>query len=134
MIIDSFNEFSNAQAVTATAASTSVVDLGAEGRIEGKPYYLVIKVQTSCTASGSATVAFAFQTDSDEAFGSATTLHTVSAVGKATLVAGYEVLRLPINGMNIERYCRVYYTVASGPLTAGAFDAFLTADGDTNEF
>ena len=43
-------------------------------------------------------------------------------------------IRLPINGLALERYTRVYYTVATGPLTAGKFDAFLSADGDTNEF
>lgn len=134
MIIDRFNEYSDAQAVTASAASTNVVDLDAAGKIEGKPYYLHVKVNTSATAAGDATVTFALQTDDDEAFGSATTLWTSAAIGKATLVAGYEVIRLPINGLALERYTRVYYTVATGPLTAGKFDAFLSADGDTNEF
>lgn len=132
MIIDRFNEFSDAQEVTASDASTSVVDLKAAGAVEGKPLYLHIKVNDGVTASGSATVAFALQTDSDEAFGSATTLWSLAAVAKATLVDGYQVVRLPINGMALERYLRVYYTVASGPLTAGKFDAFLSADADSN--
>jgi hypothetical protein len=131
MIIDRFNEFSNAQEVTVSAGST-IVDLGAAGAIEGKPHYLHIKVNDGCTASGSATVAFALQTDNDEAFGSATTLFTKSATAIATLVDGYEVMRLAINGLPLERYLRVYYTVASGPLTAGKFDAFLSADADSN--
>ena len=134
MIIDRFNEFSDAQAVTATAASTNIVDLNAAGKIEGKPYYLHIKVNTSATASGDATVTFSFETDDNTGFSSATTLWTSAAIGKATLVAGYEVIRLPINGLALERYLRVYYTVDTGPLTAGKFDAFLSADGDTNEF
>lgn len=134
MIIDKLNEFSDAQAVTVSAAATNVVDLGAAGAIESKPLYLVIKVNTAVEAAGSATVTFALKTDDDEAIGSATTLWTSAAIAKATLVAGYEVVRLPINGRQLERYLQVYYTVASGPLTAGKFDAFLTADGDTNEF
>ena len=134
MIIDRFNEFSDAQAVTATAASTNIVDLNAAGKIEGKPYYLHIKVNTSATASGDATVTFSFETDDNTGFSSATTLWTSAAIGKATLVAGYEVIRLPINGLDLERYTRVYYTVATGPLTAGKFDAYLSADADTNEF
>lgn len=134
MIIDRFNEYSDAQDVTASAASTNVVDLDAAGNIEGKPYYLHVKVNTSAAASGDATVTVALQTDSDEAFGSATTLWTSAAIGKAALTAGTEVVRLPINGMPLKRYTRVYYTVATGPLTAGKFDAFLSADGDTNEF
>ena len=136
MIIDRFNEFSDAQAPTtvATHASTNVVDLKAAGALEGKPYYLHIKVNTTATADGAATVTFAAQTDDDEAFGSATTLYTTAAIGKATLVAGYEVVRLSLNGLPLERYVRGYYTVATGPLTAGKFDFFLSADGDTNEF
>lgn len=135
MIIDRFNEFSNAQLVTSSAASTNVVDLKAAGAIEGKPYYLHIKVAGVVTASGGATVTFSFETDSAEGFGSATTLWTSAAIGKAALTAGTEVVRLPINGMPLNRYARVYYTVATGPLTSvSAFDAFLSADADTNEF
>lgn len=132
MIIDRFNEFSNAQAVTVSAASTNVIDLGTAKKIEGKPLFLHIKVDTSATASGSATVTFALQTDSDEAFGSATTLWQSAAIGKATLVAGYQVIRLDLLGLSLEQYLRVYYTVATGPLTAGKFDAFLSPDADTN--
>lgn len=132
MILDRYNEFSDAQAVTASAASTNVVDLQAAGAIEGKALFLHIKVNTTVTASGAATVAFALQTDNDEAFGSVTTLHSIAAIGKASLTAGTQVVRLPLIGMPLERYMRVYYTVATGPLTAGKFDAFLSMDADTN--
>lgn len=134
MIIDRLNEFSNAQAVTASAASTNVVDLGAAGKVEAKPFYLHIKVPTTCTADGAATVTFALQTDDNESFSGAVALWTSAAISKASLVAGYEVIRLALNGLALKQYLRVYYTVASGPLTAGAFDAFLSFDGDTNEF
>ena len=135
MIIDRFNEFSNAQRVTASAASTNVVDLLAAGGIEGKPYYLIIQVSEVVTAAGDATVTFALQTDSAEGFGSAVTLWSSAAIGKAALTAGTKVIRLALNGLALDRYVRVYYTVATGPLTSvSSFDAFLTADGDTNEF
>ena len=90
MIIDRFNEFSDAQApdTVAAHASTNVVDLKAAGALEGKPYYAHIKVNTTVTSDGSATVTFALQTDSAENFGSAVTLWTSSAIGKSTLVAG----------------------------------------------
>lgn len=134
MIIDRLNQFSDAQAVTVSAASTNVVDLGAAGKVEAKPFYLHIKVPTTVTADGAATVTFALQTDDNESFSSATALWTSAAIGKASLVAGYEVIRLALNGLALKQYLRVYYTVATGPLTAGAFDAFLSFDGDTNEF
>jgi hypothetical protein len=136
MIIDRFNEFSDAQApdTVATHASTNVVDLKAAGAIESKPHYLHVKVNTTVTSDGNATVTFLLQTDSAEDFGSATTLWTSAAIGKATLVAGYEVVRLPINGLPLKRYVRVAYTIGTAALTAGKFDAFLSADADSNEF
>lgn len=130
MIIDKELMMSNAQAVTATAASTGVIDLGARLGLENgglsDDLWLQIRVDTAAAASGSATVAFAFETDDDEAFGTATTLWSRAATGKALLVAGYSVARfkLPIG---MKRYARVYYTVATGPLTAGKFDAFINS-------
>lgn len=132
MIIDRLNEMSNAQAVTVSAASTNIIDLLAAGGLEN-PYYLHIQIPVGVTAAGAATVTFALQTDNDEAFGSPTTLWTSAAIGKEALAAGTRVIRLALNGMPLERYLRVYYTVATGPLTAGAIDAFLSADGDTNQ-
>jgi len=134
MIIDKYNEFSDAQAVTASAASTNVVDLLAAGDAENRLMRAQVQVDTAATASGSATVAFVLQTSVDEAFTSPITLASSAAIGKATLVAGYQVfgkggIRLP---SGCKRYVRMYYTVASGPLTAGAFSAFLTNDADSN--
>lgn len=127
MIIDKELMMSNAQAVTVTAASTDVIDLGAHLGLDpgvSDDMWLQIRVDTACEASGSATVAFALQTDDAENFGSATTLWTSTAIGKAALVAGYDVVRMRLP-LGLKRYVRVYYTVATGPLTAGKFDAFI---------
>jgi len=129
MILDKELMMSQAQAVTATAASTNVIDLGARLGLDpglSDDLWLQIRVDTAATASGSATVTFALQTDDDEAFGSATTLWTSTAIGKATLAAGYNVVRMRLP-LGVERYVRVYYTVATGPLTAGKFDAFINS-------
>lgn len=138
MILDKFNEFSDAQAVTVTALSTNVIDLGTAKTIENKPFYLVIKCVESATvaatATVSATVTFTFETDDSEAIDSSTTLWSSAAIADAALTAGTEVIRLPINGMSLQQYLGVRYTVANGPLLTGKFDAFLTFDGDTNEF
>ena len=129
MILDKELMMSEAQVVTATAASTNVIDLGARLGLDpglSDDLWLQIRVDTRATASGSATVTFELQTDDDEAFGSATTLWTSTAIGKATLVAGYNVVRMRLP-LGVERYVRVYYTVATGPLTAGKFDAFINS-------
>ncbi|CCJ53217.1 Bbp16 family capsid cement protein [Bordetella bronchiseptica] len=121
MIIDKLLQVSHQQAVTNSAASTDVIDFG-----QGHPNTgmddrskMVITVTESATATGSATVKFAVQDSADNS--SFTDVAVTAAVGKADLVAGKQVV-IPMS-TQLRRYCRVYYTVDSGPLTAGKFSA-----------
>jgi len=127
--LDAEREYSDAQAVTASAASTNIFDhLGDADRIPQG--WLVVTVNTTCTAAGAATVKVDLQTDDNSGFTSATTAHSANGgavIAKATLVAGYEVMRIRLP-QGLERYTRVFYTVATGPLTAGAFDAYVVED------
>lgn len=131
MILDERTEFSDAAAVTASAIS-DVIDLGAGdkpiGAVDG--LHLVIQCDTAATAAGAATVQFSLESDSTADLATSATVHWQSAaIGKATLVAGYTVAVVPLpKGHNYERYLGVRYTVATGPLTAGKFNAFLTRD------
>jgi hypothetical protein len=142
MILDAQNLLSDAQAITATAASTNYIDLGAVGSDvngnqltrdlgKGTPVPLLIQVLTAFTASGSATLTITLEVDDNTSFSSAKTVYTSGAVAKATLVAGY---RLPIRyvpkGAD-ERYLRLNYTVATGPMTAGTITAGITG-GDAD--
>lgn len=124
MLIDLQLEMSDAQAVTTTSAlSTGSVDLGNCDAGVGEPsQFLEIVVDETVTSGGAATVQFTLQTDSDSAFGSATDIWVSAAIAKATLVAGYVVvrMRLPIG---MERYARVKYDTATALLTAGKFSA-----------
>lgn len=132
MMYDKLLTFGTDQAVTATAASTDIVDLGATRDIgNGEPMSLVILCTESATASGSATVTFTFETDDNSGFSSAANLASSGAIGKASLTAGTEVLRVRVP-FGVERYLRVNYTVATGPLTAGKFTAFLAHDRQTS--
>ncbi len=120
-IFDQQLVFSDDQAVTSTAASTNVIDQGAPNDLgPGEELWVYGVVTTTATAAGAATVTFALQTDDNDAFSSATTLWTSAAIGKATLVDGYEFVKLRIPH-GTEQYLRLNYTVASGPLTAGTF-------------
>jgi hypothetical protein len=128
MYIDTELELADSQAVTASAASTNIIDFthGAPADVGvGDHLYLVVQVDTAATAGGAATVTFALQTDDNSSFSSATALWTSATIAKATLVAGYKVVSMAIPE-GVEQYLRLYYTVATGPLTAGAFSAFLT--------
>ena len=142
-ILDSYNEFSSAQEPVASGAiaSTNVVDLAGAGDeilkydAEAKKMRLHILILEAFAGTGTA-VTFAFQTDSDVAFGSAATLWTTGAVAKATLVAGYRVTGqggLPLPD-GCERYLRMLYTTDDTFETTGILDAYLSNDADTNEF
>jgi hypothetical protein len=123
MIIDTLNEYSDSQAVTATAASTNVIDHLNGGDAIGNELYLHILCQEDVATATSIT--FALQTDTVENFASPTTLFTTAAIVIANLTAGTEVVRVRVpKGM--QQYSRVYYTIGGSNATAGKFDAFLS--------
>lgn len=137
-LIDKEAEFSATQLVTATAISTNVIDLQAGGALyaptlqnigSGEEVYLNIIVSGAVTASGSATVTFSLESDSTADLNTSATVHWASAaIGKATLVAGYNVIKLALpDAKTYERYLGVRYTVATGPLTlVSSFSAWLS--------
>jgi hypothetical protein len=133
MNIDRQLLFSDEQAVTTTAVSTDKIDLGRVGREvgAGEEMWLYGIVEEAATASGSATVTFDLNLSAAADLSSPTTVFSTGAIGKATLIVGYEFfrLRLPILPVNTTlRYLGINYTVATGPLTAGKFTAFLSRD------
>lgn len=112
MILDAQNQFSNAQALTASAAPTNVIDLGiARNLFDGEPMAVVVIVDVAAaTNDGDETYQFDLQTDGDEAFGSATTILS-HAIGRASLTAASKhVIPVPV-GVELERYFRLYYTL-----------------------
>lgn len=121
MFIDKLLQVSNEQAVTASAASTDVIDFGQANPNVGLDdrSNMVITVDESVTASGAATVTFSVQDSADDS--SFADVSVTAAIGKANLAAGQQVV-IPMP-TKLRRYCRVYYTVATGPLTAGKFSA-----------
>lgn len=128
MILDIQSLFSDAQAVTVTAASTNILDTGVNAeKGRGTPIPLLVQVVTTFTAGGAATMTVALQCDGDVAFGSAQTLWTSAAIAVATLVAGYRFLidKVPehVAEKADSRYLRFNYTIATGPMTAGAISA-----------
>ncbi len=127
MYLDSKLILAEAQAVTSSAASTNVLDLQTDRDIGvGKEAWVVIQVDEAATATGNATVTFALETDSASNFATKETLYQSAAIGKASLVPGYRLaFRIP---RGTKRYNRLYFTVATGPLTAGKFTAFVTCD------
>lgn len=116
-----------AQAVTASAASTQVINLGSPGPLM-RPLHLHLRVTETFTADGAATMAVDLQSDNAAAFSSPATLQALMpATGKATFVKGYHRV-WPVPMQNLEQYLRAYFTVATGPMTAGKVVMYINDD------
>ncbi len=125
MIIDKALQVSSAQAVTVSTASTDVIDFGQTNPNTGMDdrSSMVITVSESAAASGAATVTFSIQDSADNS--TFADVAVTAAIGKASLTAGQQiVIPMPVK---LRRYCRAYYTVGTGPLTAGKFSAQVVA-------
>lgn len=127
MILDNQTLFSNAQAITATAASTNVIDLApiASGVVldigVGSDVPLFIQVVEAFNNLTSLTVAV--QVDDNSSFSSPTTVMTTAAIPLASLLAGYKFNLDRIPRLTNERYVRIYYTVAGTAPTTGKVTA-----------
>lgn len=123
MILDSLLKFSDAQALTATADSTNVIDLGVDQDIGiGEPMALVVTVGVAAdSTTGDETYQFQLETDDNAAFSSATVIGDVT-VAAANLAAGDKVV-IPLGHSN-ERYLQARY-VLGGTTPSVTVDAFL---------
>lgn len=134
MILDALLEMSDAQAVTATAISTNVIDIGpvTDNVLRdigtGEENYWVLSVGTTFTAGGAATLTAALVSDSTVNLATSPTTHvTTVAIPVASLVAGYTyAVRLPAG--SYEQYVGTQYTVATGPMLTGAINSFISKD------
>jgi hypothetical protein len=132
MILDKTLELSLAQAVTATAVSTNVVDIGSARNIgTGEDLFLYIKVDVATQAAGAATVNFQLQVDDNSGMSSPATLLDSGAIAKASLTAG-AVFKYKLPTGAFERYLALNYLVTTGPLTVGAFSAWIASDVQDN--
>ena len=122
MILDADLQFSDAQVVTATAASTNLIDMGSIRDIAvGKPIYVLVYVVTALTNTG--TVTITVESDDNSGFASATTQQTIGVF--QTSAAGSFLVAPLYPADNNERYMRLKYTIG-GTVAAGAVDAFLS--------
>jgi hypothetical protein len=130
MIIDNLTTLSSAQAVTSSAVSTNTLDTGGRDIGAGEQLYMHFSVDETVTADGAATVTFQLIGSANADLSSAVVLSQTTAIGKATLVAGYRfAMPIPVQvGSTGQRYFGVNYSVATGPLTAGKFTASIVKD------
>lgn len=141
MITDSLLLMSSAQAVTSTAVSTNTIDLSTARDLgSGEGLKVAFTVDTAATAAGAATVTFQVITSASANLSSPTVIAQTDAIGKSELTAGRKPILVKVSSAVLlaqpigQRYFGVQYTVATGPLTAGAFTANVVIDGqDVNK-
>lgn len=131
MILDAALVLSDSQAITASATSTNILDLGAIRNVGvGENLYLVVCVTVAFTDSSSdSTIQVDIETDDNSSFSSAVARQRVGIFAALSAIGTRLVARLAPDVLN-ERYLRVYYTAANGSLTTGSFDAFIVKDID----
>jgi hypothetical protein len=128
MKVDAHNLFSDAQAVTAAAASTNLIDLGVSLRNMGvgTPIYIVSQVDVAFTDSGSdSTLAVTLEQDTAAAFSSTTSIQTVGTFAALAAIGARLVAAISIDVIT-EQFVRLYYTPANGNLSTGSVTSFLT--------
>jgi hypothetical protein len=126
MFLDAFNQFSDSQALTATALSTNVIDLGVARPIgNGEPMCVVFNCEVAADqTTGDEDYTFDVEVASDAGITTARKLigrrifesgtPTAPAQDADLLVAGYKFV-IPLPPMTVaedERYIAVRYTLA----------------------
>ena len=130
MILDKQNLFSEDQAVTATADSTNIIDLGDDLDL-GLSSVIETFVQVTTDFATLTSLTVSLVTSADEAFSSPVTLVSSAAIAAADLVAGkqFSLRALP---HDTDRYVKLTYTVGGSDATAGKIFAGLALDRQTN--
>ena len=139
MIVDANNIFSDSQAITASAASTNVIDLGLPGTPYGAPApveqdvgkgnCIPVAVNVTQAFNNLTSLAISLQTSPDNASYTEVATHTypLAALGLGQLTVPAE---LPI-GTNA-RYVKLIYTVTGTAPTTGKIFAGIVAGRQSN--
>lgn len=129
----------SAQAITATAISTNVIDarqpggtpaLKDEGMF-GQDLWLVVQVIQAFNTLTSLTITL--ESDSTANLATAPVVHFSSgAILLASLVAGFTAVRVQIPSGSYKRFVGLRYTVGGSNPTLGSVTSFLTLDAQRN--
>lgn len=140
MLLDSQLMFSDAQAITASAASTNVVtfsnprDMGIGGEI----YLVVVGSGTFASAGGTATLQIAVQYSTDNSTyvdAAISGVMTITELNNTVLdnqpyLFGICLPRPQKGNTTTPLYVRLYYTVGTQDFTAGSVQAYLNIGRD----
>lgn len=135
MIVDQHNILSDGQAITATAASTNVIDLGASTmkRDVGKGTKIPVRIQVVEAFNNATSITFALQVCAVEGFGSGVKTVWSSTVALADLKAGAVIVPEFLTRGTDLRFMRLNYTVTGTAPTTGKVFAGVVGWGQSNE-
>lgn len=140
MLLDTQLKFSDAQALTATAVSTNVVDLRNQATptlvdeaINSGDCWLEIHVITAAAGGDAAkTTTFSLESDSTADLATSATVHyTSAAITGAAMTAGAVPVRVKLPSGSYERYLGVRYT-QSATFTSFTLTAFIALGTQKN--
>lgn len=120
---------SNEQAVTASAASTNILD---EGVAVNTGYPMIAETRVNVAMAGSGTLTVEIQASDTTSFSNKVILGNSGSVAAADLTAG-KAIRVPLafNPKRKYRYIRAYYT-ASSAFTSGKLTTVIQPAVQTN--
>ena len=127
MLLDQKNVFSDAQAITADAVSTNVIDLGKAGRGPGNPLSIVAHILQAFNNLTS--LEFQVQSCAVEGFGSGVVTHQKVSVALADLTLGKKVDLGSLPDGTLQ-YVRLNYDVTGTNPSTGQITAALLPFGD----
>jgi hypothetical protein len=123
MILDKNLVFSEAQAVTGTADSTNVIDLGNAGDDLSK---LNLFVRTKAAFNTLTNITVSLKTSADDS--TYVTLYASTAIPLSALTANTTQLQVRLPRTGVLRYLKLVYTVAGTSATLGTIDAYITPE------
>lgn len=139
MIFDAEALFSDDQAITADAASTNIIDLGAPGTPKhaaaaitqdvGKGRPVPLRIQATEAFNNLTSLKVTVQVDDNSSFSSAKDVASVTVL-LADLIAGYVAPIEYVPRGTDERYMRLYYDVTGTAPTTGKITAGLVAGNE----
>jgi len=131
MILDAQHLFSDAQAVTAAAASDNIIDLGSARNIGvGTNLFVVVTVDVAFTDSGSdSTLTVELEGDSTTSF-TPDGVQRLFIIPALAAVGGKYVAKISPDFASNFRYIRLKYTPNNGNLSTGSLTAALSQDAD----
>ena len=143
MIIDSYCEFSDAQAVTVSAVGQHIIDnLTARGMFVGsKKVYCVVQVDVAMTDAGSnSTITPTIETSATASAaapggvlnGTVVTMQTLPIIPATSAAGAFVVAEL--SPASYLRHIGIRFTTTNGDLTTGTFSAFICSETDLQGF